>query len=213
MAKANVYYMQIAATRKRTDRQRPSAARVEANVPGLTYVPRFLSAALESFLLARVDAEAWQQDLRRRTQHYGYHYDYKARRVDASMYLGSLPSRAQSLAMRLVSEGFMERLPDQLIVNEYLPGQGITPHIDSVQCFGPTICSISLGSGCLMDFAEKSGERTASLLLERGSLLVLRADARYGWKHSIANRKRDTVAGNTFTRGRRVSLTFRTVAG
>ena len=44
--------------------------------------------------------------------------------------LASYPSGAQELARRLVNEGFMKELPDQVIVNEYLGRQGISRHID-----------------------------------------------------------------------------------
>ena len=51
------------------------------------------------------------------------------------------------------------------------------------------------------------GERDS--LLEVGSCLKMTGDSRYKWKHSIPNllRERDGL-----TRGRRISLTFRTLA-
>ena len=124
----------------------------------------------------------------------------------AATYLGPLPSWGQSLAARLAREGFLDSEPDLLAVEEYLPGQG-ERHLDRTLS-AATACSISLGSACLMDFAKRASDRTTSLLLERGSLLVLRDEARYEWKHSIARRSTDTVNGNTLRRKRRVSLTF-----
>lgn len=41
---------------------------------------------------------------------------------------------------------------DQLIVNEYEPGQGINPHIDNIKLFKSDIASLSLGSDCIMIF-------------------------------------------------------------
>jgi alkylated DNA repair dioxygenase AlkB len=158
-----------------------------------------------------VDGEPWLTDLKRRVQHYRYRYDYKARRVDPSMHLGPLPAWVQSTAERLVHAGHMPKAPDQLIVNEYQPGQGISPHIDCEPCFGPAICSLSLGSPCVMDFTEEAGGWREPLRLERGSLVVLSGPARYDWKHSIAGRKADRIEGRAISRDRRVSLTFRTV--
>ena len=43
-------------------------------------------------------------------------------------------------------------MPDQLIVNEYQPGQGISAHIDCEPCFKNTIVTVSLGSVYEMDF-------------------------------------------------------------
>jgi alkylated DNA repair dioxygenase AlkB len=179
-------------------------------VPGLKYIPEFVAKPDEAVFLAALDAEPWLADLKRRVQHYGYRYDYKARKVDPSMYLGPLPAWVQILAARLVTEEHMTA-PDQLIVNEYQPGQGITPHVDCVPCFGPVVCSLTLGSQCVMELSAADGEGAASLLLERCSLLVLAGDARYKWRHAIPGRKSDKVDGQVSLRGRRVSLTFRTV--
>jgi alkylated DNA repair dioxygenase AlkB len=55
-------------------------------------------------------------------QHYGYRYDYTRKQLDASLYLGPLPIWAAELARRLHRDAFIAAVPDQLIVNEYLPG-------------------------------------------------------------------------------------------
>ena len=180
-------------------------------ISGLNYVPGFVAGPDEAGLLAAVDGMTWLTDLKRRVQHYGYRYDYKARKADPSMYLGPLPDWAQPLAMRLAADGYMDHAPDQLIVNEYEPGQGISAHVDCVPCFGPVICSVTLGSACTMEFSALEGDAAESLRLERGSLLILAGEARYGWRHAIPGRKTDRVAGQAQARGRRVSLTFRTV--
>ena len=39
--------------------------------------------------------------------------------------------------------------PDQVTVNEYLPGQGIAPHVDTHSAFEDGIASLSLGSSCV----------------------------------------------------------------
>jgi alkylated DNA repair dioxygenase AlkB len=181
------------------------------DVPGLKYVAGFVGDQSESALLAAVDTESWLTDLKRRVQHYGYRYDYKSRRVDSSMYLGPLPAWARPLADRLVVDGHMDAPPDQLIVNEYEPGQGITAHVDCVPCFGPVVCSVTLGSQCIMELSAVESDAVESLLLERGSLVVLAGESRYKWRHSIPGRKSDKVGSQVVQRRRRVSLTFRTV--
>lgn len=113
-------------------------------VAGLKYVAGFVAEPDEALLLAAVDAEPWLADLKRRVQHYGYRYDYKARKVDPTMHLGPLPAWAQPLANRLVADGHLVADPDQLIVNEYEPGQGIAAHVDCVPCFGPVVVSPTL---------------------------------------------------------------------
>jgi alkylated DNA repair dioxygenase AlkB len=180
-------------------------------IPGLTYLPAYVSADEASGLLAAVDAGPWLADLARRVQHHGYRYDYKARRVAREARIGPLPGWSASLAGRLVAEGHFAAPPDQLIVNEYEPGQGISRHVDCVPCFGPTIASLTLGSGCQMDFLHPETGTTGSVYLEPGSLLVLGGEARLRWTHEIRKRRSDEVGGARVARARRVSLTFRTV--
>lgn len=54
----------------------------------------------------------------------------------------------------LLSAGLISAdcFPDQVTVNEYLPGQGIASHVDTHEAFGPTLLSLSLVSGVVMDF-------------------------------------------------------------
>ena len=179
-------------------------------IHGLRYIEDFVTEAEELQLLEAVDREAWLTDIQRRVQHFGYRYDYKARSVDASQRLGPLPEWAQPVVRRLADGGHMQGSPDQLIVNEYRPGQGIGAHVDAPS-FGPEVCSVSLGSPCVMNFAEVAGPGRESLELARRSLLVLSGPARYGWKHAIPTRASDRIGGRDVPRGRRVSLTFRTV--
>lgn len=124
----------------------------ELAIAGLEYFPEYISRAEQNSLLAYIDAAEWNNDLRRRVQHYGYRYDYQARRAHETDYIGPLPSWLHSLSQRLFEDGIFSQAPDQAIINEYLPGQGIAAHIDCIPCFADTIASISLGSNCMMDF-------------------------------------------------------------
>lgn len=172
-------------------------------IEGLYYRESFVSPREELDLLARIDAQSWSTELKRRVQHFGYRYNYLRGAIDANDYLGPLPEWLTSLAGRLPFE------PDQVIVNEYNPGQGISAHIDATGSFGPMIATVSLGSQCLMQF-KRAGE-TFERSLHRRSLLVLSGAAREKWTHAIPSRKRDIIDGVTYFRQRRVSVTFRTV--
>ena len=142
-------------------------------------------------------------------QHYGYRYGYgKHSSLD---YLGKLPRWASQLASQLKKDSLVEEVPDQLIVNEYQPGQGIAPHIDREKFFKETILSLSLGSKCVIDFIHAETRERASLLLVPKSLLIIQGEARHRWKHGIAPRKMDIHDGERIKRERRVSLTFRKV--
>ena len=63
---------------------------IDAAVPGLTYLPNFLSEVEEDELFELIDKQMWSEELKRRVQHYGWRYDYKARQIDSSMELGPL---------------------------------------------------------------------------------------------------------------------------
>jgi alkylated DNA repair dioxygenase AlkB len=186
-------------------------AEPEINISGLTYIPDFISAQEQDFLLTQIDQQPWLTDLKRRVQHYGYKYDYKARTVDNDTYLGPLPDWLSPISKKLHGDGIFSSIPDQVIVNEYLPGQGISAHIDCVPCFAETIASLSLGSPCIMEFSNpKTGEKK-SIVLEDRSLIGLSGPARYEWQHAIPARKSDIINGIKTERTRRVSLTFRNV--
>lgn len=182
-----------------------------ATIPGLYYVPDYINEIEHDSLLAQIDEQPWLDDLKRRVQHYGFKYDYKARRVARDMRIGKLPEWLEELAEKLCEDGHMPEVADQVIVNEYEPGQGISRHIDCEPCFDDTIASLSLGSGCFMDFTNKDKTESIPVWLEPRSIVVLRNEARYEWLHGIAARKSDMRNGRRVARERRVSLTFRKV--
>lgn len=180
-------------------------------IKGLKYVPNFIDKSEVTHFIQSINAEPWLSDIKRRVQHYGYKYNYKARSIDYSMFIGQLPSWALIMAQRLFAERHISELPDQLIINEYEPGQGIANHVDCEPCFSDTIISISLGSSCIMDFINLSTKQKVEVMLESGSLVVLSGDARHNWTHGIAQRKTDIFKGTKSERQLRISMTFRKV--
>jgi len=175
-------------------------------ISGLLYISNYITTEEETSLLKTINKQNWDNTLSRRVQHYGYRYDYKARTVTPETYIGDLPKWLNDLAVQLKEEGLSEEVPDQVIVNEYQPGQGISAHIDCEECFGPRIFSLSLGSTAIMEFTL-SGKPKKEILLERRSLVMMYGNARSIWKHSIPARLKD----NGIERGTRISLTFRNV--
>ena len=183
-----------------------------AAVPGLTIAEGFLTPEQQAYCIKRVDSAEgqWLNDLSRRVQHYGWRYDYKARAITPDMHIGALPDWLTELSHRLYDEtGLFDRVPEQVIVNEYLPGQGIATHIDHPG-FGPTVCTISLLDDWEMDFSENWKDKSPALL-QRGSCVLLTGDARSVWQHGIAPRKSESTEAGRRPRKRRLSLTFRTV--
>ena len=180
-------------------------------IAGLDYKEDYINEIQHKRLMDQIDEQPWLSDLKRRVQHYGFKYDYKARRVARDMRIGKLPKWLEELAEKLWKDGHMPEIADQVIVNEYKPGQGISNHIDCEPCFQDTIVSLSLGSDCVMDFINKFDKKKKKVWLAPKSIVVLSNKARYEWLHGIAARKSDTRDGHKVARRRRVSLTFRKV--
>lgn len=174
---------------------------------GLFYYNDFLSGVEQQRLVAEIDTNEWSLEFKRRVQHYGYRYDYKSRRIDHTMHLGPLPAFAIGIASTLNQTHPYYQTPDQLIVNEYLPGQGISAHVDCETCFTDRIAILSLGWPYEIEFQHLHSKTSANLLLGVGSLLVLADEARYQWTHQIRARLQD----RGIRRNRRLSLTFRTI--
>ncbi len=172
--------------------------KVKPVIPGLTLVSDFITEEEEATLLARVNESEWNTSLQRRTQHYGYLYNYASR--EAAEPAPPIPEWANFLIDRLIEQKLLHVRPDQLIVNEYAQGQGIGAHIDHVKFFADGIVSISLGDEMIMSFS-KQGEEKVELPLPRKSALILFGDARWKWRHAIDGKQKHA--------GTRVSLTFR----
>lgn len=179
---------------------------------GLIYLPNFISNEESSKLISYIENQQWSAELNRRVQHYGYRYDYKSRNLDVSSevleieqpFIGLL----DTLTYELNELGLKSR-PNQIIVNEYEIGQGITWHIDSEKSFDDNIFIISLLSDCLMKLENKNTKDKLDVLLKKNSLLCLTKESRYDWKHTIPNTKSFVFNGKKFTRARRLSLTCR----
>jgi len=174
-------------------------------IPGLAYFADCISEDDERTLVRDIDQLAWDTSWRRRRQMYGGAYGGGA---DAP----PIPDWGTKIAERIFADGITHEPFNSMLVNEYLPGQGIALHRD-YEPFGRTVASLSLLSPCVMDFRHKATQRKERLLLEPRSLLVLSDVARYEWEHGIAPRKKDHWHGFHWKRGRRLSVTFRTHPG
>jgi alkylated DNA repair protein alkB family protein 8 len=186
---------------------------VPSDVLGLSLLPDFVTPEEEEEVILKLDSlGGWDSMIARAVKHFGHTFSYSNLRADSSA--DPLPSFLEPFLHRMVQAlgpSILPREPDQLTVNSYSPGDGIAPHVDTHSAFDGTILSLSLGSGCAMDFRCSPGKHRA-LYLPRRSLLVMSGDSRYLWTHGIAGRKSDVIDGlGRQLRGRRVSLTLRRV--
>jgi len=184
---------------------------VNSTIQGLTIIPEFITQEYEQELIRHILSEPWNTALLRRTQHYGYQYNYKMQRVIRDDYLGPFPAWLDKLIDNISEHIYLEYRPDQVIINEYLPGQGISPHTDAKDIFGDVICSLSLGSDIIMTYSKD--KEKIDFLLKCRSFLVMTNEARYKWLHSIAPRKTNVINGERYPRTTRYSITFRKMVG
>ena len=179
---------------------------------GAAIVPDIVTEAEEQRILLRIAQAPWLTDLSRRVQHYGFRYDYRGRSAGRHAPAPAFPRWADVVADRLTPL-FDGRRPEQCIVNEYRPGQGIGMHADHAS-FGRIVVSLSLGDAWTMQFRPRAARpyvreglaTDEAALLPRRSALVLRADARSAFMHGI-----DRTA-NAHRPATRVSATFRTIS-
>ena len=185
------------------------------SIPGLVYIPNYFNDAKQRVLINEIDRREWDTTLKRRTQHYGYRYDYTKRTINRQDYLGPFPDFINTINFNLQKDGLTDQSFSQAIVNEYQSGQGIAPHIDAQDCFAERIISLSLGCTVPMVFKPNYAHPTINTMtvwLEPGSLLMLSSDARYRWSHSIPARKSDDHPDyGKQERTRRISITLRKV--
>ncbi|KAM8793890.1 alpha-ketoglutarate-dependent dioxygenase alkB homolog 7, mitochondrial [Eudromia elegans] len=94
------------------------------------------------------------------------------------------------------------------------PGGHVAPHVDSVKFCGCTIAGLSLLSAAVLRLRSCRGPPGGvELLLEPGSLYVLRGAARYEFTHEILPQGESFFGGRRVPRGRRVSLILRNAPG
>ncbi len=86
---------------------------------------------MHNSLIETIDRQSWEHSLKRRFQQYGYRYDDKNRTIGKAEWLGPLPEWTARTKTLLHQQNVFEACPDQMIVNEYLPGRGIASLIES----------------------------------------------------------------------------------
>lgn len=207
--------------------------------PSFHYLPSFLTPAEEIALLATINTHPWTHLTHRKLQAHPGPLSPAGTLLSAP-----LPAFLTPLAARLVALGIFDDLddpsdpspsittdssPNHVLINAYLPSQGIFPHEDG-PAYHPVVATISLGSSVVLDVSPPG----ARIWLPPRSLLVTRGQAYRGRLHGIAavdvdedlgpgtvanwrllgdeERKEVERGGGTVRReGERVSLTFRRV--
>jgi alkylated DNA repair dioxygenase AlkB len=158
-------------------------------VPGFDYQPDIIDRAEEAALVAEIATldfapyEFRSVEARRRVFAYGYHNDYRTRRLERSPeippFLHSLRSKIAAFANR-PAEDF-----EQALVSEYTVGTPIGWHVDRAHY--NTIVGVSLLSPATLRLRRREGSRwlRSSQILEPRSAYILSGSVRNDWQHSI----------------------------
>ncbi|KAH8328089.1 hypothetical protein KR067_003901 [Drosophila pandora] len=175
--------------------------------PTVTYIPNFITSEEEQRILSHIERTPkprWTQLLNRRLVNYG------GVPHPNGMIAEEIPEWLQSYVDKVNNLGIFEsQKANHVLVNEYLPGQGILPHTDG-PLFYPIISTISCGSHTVLEFAKREGagddpeskdsdtpsparEVIFKLLLEPRSLLILKDSLYSEYLHSIAETNEDVL--------------------
>jgi alkylated DNA repair dioxygenase AlkB len=136
---------------------------------------------------------AWYGDA-----HYAYTYSGTTKRA--------LPWTREMLELKGAVEKLTETKFNSCLLNLYHDGsEGVTWHSDDEASLGrnTTIASVSLGAERRFCFRHKRTRQAVSLVLENGSVLVMKGPTQTYWSHCLPKSKKIKTP--------RVNLTFRTV--
>lgn len=120
----------------------------------------------------------------------------------------ALPWTAGLLELKQMVEAITGITFNSCLLNLYHNGdEGMAWHSDDEAELGrnTTIASLSFGAERKFSFKHKKGKQTVSVMLESGSLLVMKDATQTHWLHSLPKSKRVIKP--------RINLTFRTIVG
>ncbi|XP_033211180.1 alpha-ketoglutarate-dependent dioxygenase alkB homolog 6 [Belonocnema kinseyi] len=168
--------------------------------PSAFYIPNFITEEEEQEIIKLVNKAPlpkWTQLSHRRLQNWGGIPHPKG------MIAEEIPSWLKKYVDKVSELNVFEesKKPNHVLINEYLPGQGIMAHSDG-PLFHPIVSTISCGSHTLLDFyerldtekVEKPPKYEFSLLIEPRSLLFLQKDLYQNYLHSIQERSNDVIS-------------------
>jgi alkylated DNA repair dioxygenase AlkB len=118
----------------------------------------------------------------------------------------ALPWTNELLELKAITEDVTEAKYNSCLLNLYDTGkEGMAWHSDDEKALGKntSIASFSLGAERRFSFRHKRTKETISLLLENGSLLLMKDETQTNWLHSLPKSMKVTDP--------RINLTFRTI--
>lgn len=118
-----------------------------------------------------------------------------------------VPFFLDNLSNKIFENKLIAKKPDSIQINEYYPGQGVKPHIDS-HYNGNIITILSILGHTVLNFIHPKKENF-SIFIPPRSLFQMKDEIRQEWQHSIEEKKFDIVEGIKLERTKRYSIVFR----
>lgn len=145
---------------------------------GLLLIPEFLTESEELTVLSSIpQTQVINKHTRNSIKRYGSNIPYK-NQIESD----TIPKYLESLSDKIISNNLLKIRPNSVSINEYVIGNAIAPHIDSMES-GEVITIISLLSDATMVFTKDDLEQ--NIVIPSRSLIQLKNEIRYQWKHSI----------------------------
>lgn len=145
---------------------------------GLLLIENFISKSEEKDIVSNIPPTIdLNKNTRNSIRRYGSNVPYK-NQIESS----DIPQYLGKLCVKIFEKGLLQIVPNSVSINEYLVGNSIAPHIDSPES-GEVITIISLLSDANMVFSKNDIEQ--KIIIPARSLIQLRDEVRYNWKHSI----------------------------
>ena len=182
-------------------------------VDGLQTIKNYVTKAEQTAILHDLNQYPFVDYAGKSCQEFGQNFSFYIDRFTADY----LPPAVKALGDRLVTDGILteEERPNYVLVNRYIPGQGIHPHVDD-NYYTDGIVSVTLMSGGSLNFFRdknnvyfdenpdignkyKPNKMKDKLLecgagyFEPGSLFAMHREGRYAYKHEMKRRYKDRV--------------------
>lgn len=136
-------------------------------------------------------------------QDFGPQVNFKKRKLKLNNFTG-LPEFSKTLVERMwtLVPALRDFQPVELCNLEYIPerGSSIDPHFDDFWVWGERLVTLNLLSGSILTFSNDGDDIEVAVPMPRRSLIIVKGEARYKWKHAI---KRQNIVS------RRIAITLR----
>jgi len=164
-------------------------------IPTVRYIPNICTLSMEQIITDYIDSydDRWINLRRRRLQQYGGKPTPQGL-VDPE----PLPLFLNQIIDCLMSYQLFptQYRPNHVLINEYLPFQGIFPHTDGPSYY-PLVATISIGGDVIMRYQPRGSSTSilAEVILQSRSLVVTSEEAYTDYMHSIAEVDTEIIGG------------------